>query len=926
MSGGRRTSVHRAILLGFLCAFSSSSVAAQVRLADLRTQYRVNPIGIDVTAPRMGWKLLSPRRGVVQSAYEIRVAQRPAELAKKPLWDSGRIASDASIHVAYAGPALRSGQRYYWQARVWDGQGKASAWSEPAYWEMGLLAPSDWTARWITPDLPEDSTVSNPSPMLRSEFTVNGEVASARAYVTALGLYQMELNGRPVGDELFRPGWTEYDRRLQYQTYDVTDLLRQGRNAVGVTLGDGWYRGRLAWENNRNTWGKHLALLEQIVIRYADGRRQVVGTGPDWKASTGAIRSSDIYDGELYDARLEKTGWSRPGYADADWNGVRVVDLPMDVLIAQDGPTVRRIREMKPVRIFRAPNGDTLVDMGQNMVGWVRLKVRGPRGTTVVLHHAEVLDSAGNAYFANLRTAKATDEYVLKGGGEEVFEPHFTFHGFRYVKVVGYPGELTPDDVTGIVVHSDMPQTGRFETSDSMLDRLQQNIVWGQRGNFLDVPTDTPARDERLGWTGDAQAFSATAAFNYQVIGFFTKWLGDLSADQKANGAVTDVIPDVLARHQAEGSSSSGWGDVATIVPWNLYLAYGDARLLARQYPSMRKYVEYERAQAGDDHVWSGGRHYGDWLAFATTSADYPGATTDKDLIATAFFAHSTDLLSRAAEVLGRTDDARAYRQLFEETKAAFDREFVTPNGRLASNTQTAYALALEFDLLPDGLRAEAGQRLADDVDAFGHLTTGFLGTPNLNPALTHTGHLDEAYRLLLRKEYPSWLYPITRGATTMWERWDGIKPDGSFQDVGMNSFNHYAYGAIGDWMYRTVAGIELDPAEPAYKHVVIRPRPGGGLTWVRASVNSLYGEVASAWERDGGRFELRVSVPPNTHATVWLPDARLDGVTEGGHAVATAAGVTSAVQKGDAVEVEVGSGDYDFSYPAPALADPGAP
>ncbi|HEX9107779.1 MAG TPA: alpha-L-rhamnosidase C-terminal domain-containing protein, partial [Longimicrobiales bacterium] len=453
------------------------------------------------------------------------------------------------------------------------------------------------------------------------------------------------------------------------------------------------------------------------------------------------------------------------------------------------------------------------------------------------------------------------------------------------------------------------------------VNRLQQNIVWGQRGNFLDVPTDTPARDERLGWTGDAQAFSPTAAFNYDVDGFFSKWLADLAAAQKANGAVPMVIPDVLSRHQAVGSSSSGWGDVATIVPWNVFLAYGDTALLARQYPSMKAFVEYERAQAGDDGVWTGGFHFGDWLAFATTRSDYPGATTDKDLLATAFFAHSTDLLSRAAAVLGKTEEAAAYRALFQKTRAAFDREFVTPSGRVASNTQTAYALALSFDLLPDSLRAQAGQRLADDVHQFGHLTTGFLGTPYLNFALARTGHLADAYQLLLRREYPSWLYPITRGATTMWERWDGIKPDGSFEDVGMNSFNHYAYGAIGEWMYRTVAGIDLDSSQPGYKHILIQPRPGGNLTWARATLQTQYGEVGSAWKLEGQRFQLDARVPPNTHATVRLPAATLAQVSESGAPLARSAGVRGATQLGDAVVLEIGSGDYSFSYPAAALA-----
>jgi alpha-L-rhamnosidase len=571
------------------------------------------------------------------------------------------------------------------------------------------------------------------------------------------------------------------------------------------------------------------------------------------------------------------------------------------------------------------------------MVGWVRLRVRGPAGTTVRMQHAEVLDKQGNFYTANLRTAQQADTYILKGVGDETFEPHFTFHGFRYVKVEGFPSTAGTDAVTGIVVHSDMPRTGSFATSDPMLNQLYHNIVWGQKGNFVGVPTDCPQRDERLGWTGDAQVFSRTAAFNYDVAGFFTNWLRDLAADQRANGSVPDVVPDVLTkgRNAAQPSpgtsagptSSAGWGDAAVIIPWTMYLAYGDGRLLERQYPSMRAYVEYQRKTAGDRMLWNTGWHYGDWLAFATTRSDYPGATTDKDLIATAFYAHSTDLLARSAAALGKTDDARAYRALFDQIRAAWVKEFVTASGRLSSNTQTAYSLALEFGLLPDARRPDAAARLAADVRNVGHLTTGFLGTPYLTDALTETGHLAEAYRLLLNKRYPSWLYPITQGATTIWERWDGQKPDKSFQDVGMNSFNHYAYGAIGDWMVRTVAGLDLDETTPAYRHLLVAPQPGGGLTSARAELLTPYGAAASGWTIAGGRMRVTVRVPANARATVRLPSARLDAVTESGRAVAGAEGVMSATQSGDTAVVSIGSGEYVFEYPAatPTTTPPAA-
>jgi len=885
-------------------------------VANLRCEYKADPIGIDVAQPRLSWQLRSAARGVVQSAYQVQVT-----LDGKPLWDTGKVASDRSVHVPYAGPALESSRRYTWRVRVWDGAGKASAWSAPASWEMGLLAPGDWKARWIEAAGDEGAKASQPAPMLRGAFAVKGKVRRARAYVTSLGLYELEINGTRVGDQLFTPGWTSYHHRLQYQAYDVGSHLRAGENAIGATLGDGWYRGFLAWRDRRAVYGERLALLCQLRIEYEGGRVETVGTDGTWKSATGPIRASDIYNGETYDARLERPGWSAPGYDDKGWEAVRVVEAPKGTLVAPAGPPVRKIEEVRPVKVLKTPAGETVFDMGQNMVGHVRLKVRGPAGTTVTLRHVEVLDKAGNVYTANLRVAKQRVQYILKGTGEEVYEPHFTFQGFRYVAVSGWPGEPTLDGLTGVVVHSDMPVTGQFTTSNPLLNQLQHNIRWGQKGNFLDVPTDCPQRDERLGWTGDAQVFSRTAAFNMDVAGFFTKWLGDVAADQQADGAVPFVVPDVLSQNGRGSSASAAWADVATIVPWNMYLAYGDTRLLERQYPSMKAWVEYMRRQAGESDLWTTGFHFGDWLAFATTASDYPGATTGKDLIASAFYAHSTDLLQRAAAVLGKKEDAGEYAALLPKIKEAFRREFVTATGRVGENTQTAYALALQFDLLPEALRAEAARRLAAEVRTRGHLTTGFVGTPYLCHVLHRYGYTDVAYRLLNRQEYPSWLYPVKQGATTIWERWDGQKPDGSFQDPGMNSFNHYAYGAIGEWMYRVVAGLELDPGEPGYKHVLVQPQPGGGLTSAEARLETLYGETASGWTLADGKVTVTATVPPNARGTVRLPAATLAGVTEGPSAVAAAPGVKAAAQEKDDVVVEVGSGRYRFVYDGAALA-----
>ena len=897
------------------------SASTPLAVTNLRCEYKNTPLGMDVLQPRLSWELVSTERATTQTAYQIHVAVSAAKLAKNELlWDSGKQSSDASTQVVYGGPALQTGQRYYWQVQVSDNQGRTSAWSEPAYWEMGLLQASDWKAGWITPNVQEDPSKSNPSPMLRRVFEAKKDIASAQLYASAMGLYQLELNSKRVGDQYFTPGWTAYDFRFQYQTYDVTAQLKPGKNCLGALLGDGWFRGYMGWGNNHNSYGSKLALLAQLVITYKDGKQQIVGTDADWKATTGPILMSDIYNGETYDARLELPGWSDASYDDKDWKGVTLLETPKQALVAPAGPPVREIQEIKPVKVIKTPEGDTVLDMGQNMVGWLRFHVTAPAGTTITLRHAEVLDKNGNFYTANLRAAMQTIRYTTKGQGVETFEPHFTFQGFRYVAVAGWPGEPPLDAFTGIVVHSAIDPTGTFESSSAMLNQLQHNIIWGQKGNFVDVPTDCPQRDERLGWTGDAEVFARTASYNHDTAAFYTKWLKDVALDQQDNGAVPDVIPNVLSHKTRKGGSgSAGWADVATVVPWTVYLSYGDRRVLEAQYPSMKAWVEYIRRAAGERYLWNTGATYGDWLAFATSDSDYPGATTDKDLIQTVYFARSTDLLRAAAEVLDKKDDAEFYALLLQHIRSAFQKEFVTPNGRLSSNTQTAYALALAFDLLPEPQRQQAADRLAADVRHFQHLTTGFLGTPVLCKALSDYGHLDEAYMLLNRKEYPSWLYPISKDATTIWERWDGIKPDGTFQDAGMNSFNHYAYGAIGDWMYRVIAGIDIDPKQPGYKHILLQPHPGGGLTFAKGSVHSMYGRVASGWELKDGKMTLSVELPANTTATVRLPRAKLEQVTESGKPLQSSPGISGLRQSDDVVVMEVGSGSYVFNYESSA-------
>jgi alpha-L-rhamnosidase len=896
----------------------SLSAQQAPKVTGLRVEYLTNPLGIDAVRPRLSWRLASAERNTMQAAYELQVATNETDLARgaRLLWSPGKIPSDASVFVNYDGPPLASRTRYWWRVRVWDARGHVSAWSSIAYWETGLLLPDDWTARWIGPTPSTTDSLPSPSPLLRRAFRVRGPVRAARLYVTSLGLYEVYLNGQRVGDQLFAPGWTSFGHRLQYQTYDVTALLRGGDNALGAMLGDGWYRGYLTWSGRRNVYGRTLALRAQLEIRYQDGHVERVASDTAWRTTPGPVLASDIYRGETYDARRELPGWSTAAFVDRAWAPVVDGEPPPALLVAPVSPPVRRVMELRPVAIHQAPSGETLFDLGQNFTGWARLRVRGSAGTTVTLRFGEVLDRNGNLYTANLRAAIQTDRYTLKGEGEEVFEPHFTFHGFRYVAVAGLPSAPDTGTITGIVVSSDLEPTGRLVTSDSLLNRLQQNIVWGQRSNFLDVPTDCPQRDERLGWTGDAQVFARTAAYNMNVSGFFAKWLADLAADQDPSGSVPFVIPNVLGGDSIRGAGTAGWSDAAVIIPWTVYLAYGDRGVLERQYASMKAWVDFEHRRADPDFIWRPGWQFGDWLALHSDDPSYPGATTGRDLIATAFLAHSADLVGRAAAVLERTADARDYATLFRNVRDAFDREFVTATGRVGENTQTAYALALAFDLLPDSQVAAAGARLAQNVRARDtHLTTGFLGTPYLLHSLTRTGNPAVAFDLLTQRSYPSWLYPIiTWDATTMWERWDGIRPDSTFENAEMNSFNHYAFGAVGDWMYRNIGGLDVDPPGPGYKRSRIAPRPGAGLTSASASLESVYGMLSSAWRLEQGRFVLEVSVPANTTAEVTLWDTRPERVRESGTAVSNAAGVHAVRQRGSDMIVEIGSGHYTFT------------
>jgi alpha-L-rhamnosidase len=901
--------MRKTVPLFFAASFLFNLVSAQTSIQNLLTENRPNPVGVDIVSPRFSWQLSADKRNLVQTAYEVQVFA--ADNKKVPAWKSGKINSAQSVFIPYAGTALQSGKKYKWLVEVWDNSGKPSVKSDTANFQMALLNEGDWKAKWISPGYTEDS-VLRPCPLFRKLINIDKKIVSATAYITAHGLYEAQINGKRISDAYFTPGWTSYNKRLQYQQYDVTNLLTKGNNAIGVTLGNGWYRGFIGFSGQQNVYGKDIALLLQIDIMYSDGSSEKIITDENWKSSTGSIRSSEIYNGEIIDAREEKKGWALPGYDDSKWSGVKLNNGSMNVLVATYNELVKKKETFKPVKIFKTPNGEQVIDFGQNLVGWVTIKVKGNAGDKIVVSHAEVMEKSGNFYTTNLRAAKAQDTYILKGGEEEIFEPHFTWHGFQFIRLEGYPGELKPENFEAVALYSDMPPTGSFTSSNALVNQLQHNIQWGQKGNFLDVPTDCPQRDERLGWTGDAQVFSRTAAFNMNVNNFFSKWLKDVAADQLPNGAVPHVVPNVLGKNSV---ASAGWADVANVIPWNMYLAYGDSRILETQYPSMKAWVGYMQNVSKND-LWNTGFHYGDWLFYRPADDnDGRAAVTDKYLIAQCFYAHSTQLLINAARVLGKTEDVNTYESLLKKIKDAYLKEYVTPSGRLVSSTQTALVLALNFDMLPESLRQQAAQRLADNVKSYGnHLTTGFLGTPYLCHVLTRFGFTDIAYTLLLQEKYPSWLYPVKMGATTIWERWDGIKPDGSFQVPSMNSYNHYAYGAIGDWMYRVMVGLDTYEDGVGYKHIKIQPHIGGGFTNASASLQTYYGKLSNSWKIENNKILMDVEIPANTSATVYVPAANANAVTENGASLSDSKDIKIEGTENGYVKLIVGSGKYHFS------------
>ncbi|MBD3346402.1 MAG: Bacterial alpha-L-rhamnosidase [Chitinivibrionales bacterium] len=752
-----------------------------------------------------------------------------------------------------------------------------------------------------------------PATVLKKTFPIEKQLAAARLYTTCLGVYEMHINGTRVGEHILAPEWTDYGKRVQYQTYDITPLLRRKENLIVATCGEGWYAGRLGLTPGRRFYGNRPQFMAQLEIEYSDGTRGVVHTDSSWQGTLdGPIRSSCIFDGEVYDAPQEidfhqqspvhPGPYREQGTKNAkdnkqaagtpQWNNAEIDDSITVPLVSQFNEPIKITRELSPISITEPKSGVYVADMGQNMVGWCRINVSGKPGDTITLRHAEVVDKNGMVAMANLRTAAQTDTFILGGKGPETLQPHFTYHGFRYVEITGLSSKPGPDFITGCAFHSAAPETGTFECSEPLLNKLMTAIQWTQRDNMHSTPTDCPQRDERLGWGGDASVFSQTACFNMNMARFYTKWAGDCRDAQTDDGRFSDFSPNHLISYK-RFSGAPGWADGSHITPWRVYENYGDRRIIREHYESSKKWIEFIRSH-NPDLIWRNcrGVDYGDWLSSQTYKPEnYPWQKlgTPKQVFATAFFAHGAEILAKMAQAVGHDEDAGTYSRLATDIKAAFCREFLDNEGKIEGHNQTVYTLALHFDLVPHEMRSTIISHLVERVQYYNfHPSTGLQPTHRMMIELAKANQTDLAYKLLMNRDIPSWGHMIDQGATTIWERWDGIFADGTINPHEMNSFNHFAFGAIGEWIYRVILGINPDPDTPGYKSVIIHPRPGGGLTWAKGRYESIYGELAVSWEIKDGRFDLDVTVPGNVWAKVVLPgveENKIAKVGSGEHA-----------------------------------------
>lgn len=862
-------------LVYFSLFLISCVCSAEIRITQMRTNGLNNPTGTDPDVEHtFSWILSSDMQNIEQQAYRIYVSSNG-----KKIWDSGKVFSANSTSVKLE-QELTDDTRYEWTLQVWDNHGNSSKKSS-AGWQTGI--PSEaWTAEWIS------SGSSAPS-YFRKNAEMKGKVKKATAYVTSHGIYETFINGQKIGNHQLTPGWTSYSKRLQYQAYDVTGLLQKGNNAIAATVSPGWYSGgmNVGAPEKRFRYGNDVSLLMQISVEYTDGRKETIITDGDWEccvpaedntAKAGGITFANIYDGQTVDGRLIDRNWAGREPQTSWTRKAMVLDMPKEHITATINEPVKTYEPIQAIKYIVTPKGEKVIDFGQNIVGWEKVRLSGKKGDTVRITHAEVLDKEGNFYTENMRAAKTTSTFILNGDTEETFEPRHTFYGFRYIKVEGIEGDLDISDYQAIPISSGFDRIGHFSCSDPVINQLQRNIEWGFWDNFVDVPTDCPQRDERLGWTGDAHIFYRTATFLGKVDMFFQKWLNDLKADQKEDGRVPRVIPNTYKGSYR--TAATGWADACAIIPWNQYMAYGDIRILENQYESMKAWVDYMISQSeGNGWLWNNGSHYGDWLFYSLPN-DPRGesAVTSRHLVAQCFYANSVDIVSRTASLLGKNDDAEYYTEVASKVREAYMNEYVTPNGLISSDTQTAYVLALEFDMLPEELRSQAMDRLTKNIERYkNHITTGFLGTSYICNVLTENGRSDIAYKLLLQETCPSWIYSVKKGATTIWERWNSIMEDGSIID-GMNSFNHYSYGSIGDWLYRSAVGIK--EGAPGYKKIIIRPHPGGDFTQMEASTMTPYGKVAACWTAENNTLKtLEVEIPVNTTAEIYVPTSSVEKV-----------------------------------------------
>ncbi len=833
------------------------------------------PVGIRGEI-RLGWVLESDKRGAVQEKYRFMIAED--EGFETVVCDSGEVSSSESAHIV-VDEDWKDICRYFIKVKAVV-SGEETEWAEGGF-VTGFQDIGAWQGAFITAETPEDAS-NSAGTYLRKAFTVKGEVKRAWLVSSAHGLYRAYINGTKTGPDEFAPGWTSYNKRLLYQTWEITDLLCEGENVIGVHLGAGWYKGEMSFNHIRNIYGDRTAFGGQIILDFADGRREVIASDESWRGSKSPVLFSEIYDGETYDARLEQDGWNQAGFDDEGWGPVSTVERDIHTLVPQNGCPVEEITRLDAAAVIETPGGDTVIDFGQNLTGWCYITVENAKpGDRVELNFFEILDAAGNVYTENLRSAKETIVYICRGGEKEVYHPHFTFQGFRYAKVASYPGEVGTENFTAWALHSAMRRTGDFSCSNPLIDQLQHNILWGMKGNFLDIPTDCPQRDERLGWTGDAQIFCRTASFLMDTYTFYSKWLQDVAADQTPDGSVPNVVPDVLSGHSDEDwlskqgtDGSSAWADVAVINPWVLYLTYGDTAILERQYDSMTRWISFMEEHSVEDCIFRYSLQYGDWVALDAEEGSYFGATPTEYTCA-AYFCYSTGLMAKIAKILGKNEDVKRFDALYEKLKKSFEEHFFDENGELTIQTQTAHVVALYFRLVPE----EYMETVIEDLKKLlaaedGHLVTGFIGTPYITHALSENECLDEAYDLLLKEDFPSWLYQVKMGATTVWEHWDGLKPDGTMWSPDMNSFNHYAYGSVGEWLYRVVGGLEADEEAGGYRHFFIQPLVGGGLEYANVDYESIYGDISIHWEKNVDIVILDATVPVGTSADFVLRQA----------------------------------------------------